>query len=163
MLALLAGCRPVTPPDAAPGAATTGDAAITVSTAESMTIIEVADPRGIGVAQVALPPAGAARPIQVRFPPRRAGAGHLRHWCSAGRSSPSPASRPLPPPRNADRRRRHPPACARRCEWADVALVTGSDAPPVISLPAGYIAITLPVGFIDAGQPLTLRWIYFYR
>ena len=32
VIVILAGCRPVTPTDAAPGAATTGDAALTVTT-----------------------------------------------------------------------------------------------------------------------------------
>lgn len=161
-LVLLAGCRPVTPPDAAPGAATTGDAAITVSTAESMTIIEVADPRGIGAAQVALPPAGAARPIQVRF--HLAGleqaifdTGAAQLIVAVSSQPPFAATQTL----TADGvTRQLAPGAA---SWADVALVTGSDAPPAIPLPAGYIAITLPAGFIDAGQPLTLRWIDFYR
>lgn len=162
-IVLLAGCRPVTPPDAAPGAAITGDAAITVSTAESLTIIEVTSPRGIGAAQVALPPASATRPIQVRF--HLAGLEQAVFDNGAAQLTVAVSSHPpfaVSQTLTADGADRQ--LTPGDAGWANVDLVTGSDAAPVIPLSTGYIAVTLPAGFIDASQPtLALRWIDFHR
>ena len=161
VIVILAGCRPVTPTDAAPGAAITGDAAITVTTSASMTIIEVASSRGIGEAQVSLPGTGATQPVQVRF--HLAGleeavfdSGTAQLTISVSSHPPFSASQTL----SADGVTHQ--LAPGDASWAAVELVTGSDAPPTIPLPTGYIAVTLPAGFVDADS-LTLRWIDFHR
>jgi hypothetical protein len=160
-IVILAGCRPVTSP--LPASPVTADDAVTVSASESALIVDVVSPRGIGAAQVSLPPAVATQSIQVRF--HLAGLEQAVFDNGAAQLTVAVSSHPpfsVAQTLTADGVTRQ--LAPGGASWAAVELVTGSDAPPAIPLPAGYIAVTLPAGFIDVGQPtLALRWIDFYR
>jgi len=155
---LLTGCRPVAPPSPTPHAE-----AVTISSTAGVTIIDVFSPRGIGAAQTPLTPDYATHSIQVRF--HLTGLEQAVFDNGAAQLTVAVSS--------------HPPFAIYQTltadgvtlelasgdtSWSTVDLVTNSDTPPVIPLPAGYIAVTLPPGFVDAAQPtLALHWTDFYR
>lgn len=168
-LLLLAACRPIqpTPPasdSTAPAVESTNNGdALTISIEDGVTTIEITSERGIGTAQVRFPSEMTTKPIVLRFHLRGLEQAILDNGAqqleiSVSSNEPYVVSQSLltdadaQPLDEADERR------------ANVELVSVADSEPTIPLQDGYIAVTLPPGFIDSAHPLlTLRWIDFYR
>ena len=168
-LLLLAACRPIQPApptsaSTAPVVESTDDGdALTISVEDGVTTIDITSARGIGTAQVRFPSEMTATPIVLRFHLHGLeqaifdnGAQQLE--ISVSGHDPYLVSQSLLTDVGAqllgetDERR------------ATIELVSVTDSEPTIPLQDGYIAVTLPPGFIDSAHPLlTLRWIDFYR
>ncbi len=134
-----------------------------ISVENSVTTIDITSARGVGAAQVRFPPASAPQQIVLRFHLRGLEQAILDNGTqqleiSVSSHDPYVVSQSLlseigvQPLGETDERR------------AAVELVSTADSKPIIPLRDGYIAVTLPSGFIDAAHPLlTLRWIDFFR
>lgn len=168
-LLLLAACRSIQPaPPVSAGTApmveSTDDGdALTISIEDGVTTIDVTSARGIGTAQVRFPSEMTATSLVLRFHLHGLEQAILDNGAqqleiSISSHDPYLASQSLLTDAGAqllgetDKRR------------ANVELISVTNSEPTIPLQDGYIAVTLPPGFIDSAHPLlTLRWIDFYR
>ena len=168
-LLLFAACHPIEP--VLPASAGTAPVIESVDSGDELTItvengvttVDIASARGIGAAQVRFPPETAAETIVLRFHLQGLEQAILDNGAqqleiSVSSHAPTVVSQSLitaagaQPLGETDERR------------ATVELVAGDGGEAAIPLQDGYIAVTLPPGFIDAAHPLlTLRWIDFYR
>lgn len=168
-LLLLAACRPIQPASPASAGAmpvveSTDDGdALTISVEDGVTTIDITSTRGIGAAQVRFPSEMTATPIVLHFHLQALEQAILDNGAqqleiSVSSHAPYVVSQSLltdagaQPLNETDERR------------ASVELASAPSSEPAIPLQDGYIAVTLPPGFIDGAHPLlTLRWIDFYR
>lgn len=163
-VALLAGCRPVTPPTPAQQATIVNpEDAVTVATSAGVTVIDVVSPRGIGAAQVWLTPAQANGSVQVHFhlqglEQATFDNGIVRLTLSISSHPPYAVSQTLTS--NGTTR-----ALDARDEfWATVTLAPNAATSLALPLTAEAFVITLPARLThDSTTALSLSWIDFYR
>jgi hypothetical protein len=168
-LLLLAACRPIQPaPPASAGTmpvveSTEDGDALTVSVENGVTTIDIISTRGIGTAQVRFPPESVANVVVLRFHLQGLEQAILDNGAqqleiSVSSHAPYVVSQSLLTDADAQ------PLSETDERRASVELASAADSEATIPLIDGYIAVTLPPGFIDSAHPLlTLRWIDFYR
>lgn len=168
--ALLAGCRPVTPPpQTSPPQTpqitiTNPEDTVSIERVEGVTVIDIISPRGIGAAQVRLSPAQADGPIQVRFHLQGLEQATLNNGAaqltvSLSSHPPYPTSQTLTTDGTTHS------LSEGDALWAEVELAP-DDAAASLTLPltSGAIIVTLPAAFVDIHHPdLSLNWIDFFR
>lgn len=172
MLILLSGCKPIAAgqPDAAGAQPQTpvveiinADDALSIRSENGGAAIDIVSPRGIGGAHITFAPAQTTDPILLRFYLQGMEQavfdnGDARLEISVSSHPPYTVSQSLSTAQETK-------TLAEGDKfWADVQLVAGLDAPPMIPLQNGHIDVTLPHSFVDESHPiLSLQWIDFYR
>lgn len=169
-VALLAGCRPVSPPSQAPPpqtphtTITNPEDTVSIKRVEGATVIDIISPRGIGAAEVRLSPTQADGPIQVRFhlqglEQATFGNGVAQLTVSLSSHPPYLTSQTLT---TGETTRSLSEGDAL---WAEVELAPDNAAASLtLPLTSGAIIVTLPAAFVDIHHPdLSLNWIDFFR
>jgi hypothetical protein len=166
--AFLAGCRPIQPPVPAVTVATQNSAdTITVSGAGDEFLVDVVSPRGIGGTTLEFAPG--TPPATVTLQLHLAGLEEFTADNGVTTLKISVASRPpysvAESVADSAGGAGAQTIAAGDAAWAQVQIVPADPtAPPAIPLTDGYIAVTLPAGFVGGEfSSLVIRWIDFYR